>query len=200
MITHTKLLFSSLCFLGVFLIVTVHIFIGVGNDLAEIKDEVVYPAQPKSTFTQLAELTRIAPQPVNKELFKKIPVTPMAGVIEEVNAYRESKGLNTLKSNPQLVVSAQLKANDMTELNYWAHDSPKGKNAGSFMREAGYPQKHWGENLARCFQTAKGIVNAWINSPSHDRVLNGKYTEAAFAMSYNIEDNCYYVAGHFGIR
>lgn len=197
------LLIVSLLLLALTITFNVWLFVYATHIMKDSSsDTTVQPSKTVDVET-LNQINATELEPTTKSNVKvapTVPTTVVVGMLEEVNGYRMSNGLNELREDKRLLASSQLKANDMVEQNYWAHTNPQGRDAASFMKEATYPQVYWGENLARCFQTVKGIVNAWINSPSHNRVLLGDFTEAGFTMAFNAEDNCYYVAGHFGRR
>lgn len=133
------------------------------------------------------------------------PTTPLVikdrvpGALNAINAYRESKGLPKLYLDAQLTISAQMKADDLVEHQYWAHYRD-GKTPWDFFDAAGYKYDRAGENLARCFSSSQDIVNAWIKSPAHEAVLTGNYNDAGFGVAHNDVDHCDYVVGHFGTR
>lgn len=104
-------------------------------------------------------------------------------VIELTNQRRAEAGLAPLKENPVLSDAARRKAADMFAFNYWAHNSPSGRDPWSFFREAGYKYIYAGENLARDFPDADSAVQAWMNSPSHkDNLLSSRYQEIGIAV------------------
>jgi uncharacterized protein YkwD len=39
-----------------------------------------------------------------------------------------------------------------------------------------------GENVAYGFETAQSVVNAWLNSPPHQRAIEGNYTHSGFGV------------------
>lgn len=104
-------------------------------------------------------------------------------VVELVNQERSSRGLPALKFNNFLNESALRKAGDMFAFNYWAHNSPSGREPWAFFKESGYKYLYAGENLARDFPSAEEAVNAWMASPSHrDNILNPKFKEIGLAV------------------
>lgn len=88
-------------------------------------------------------------------------------IIELTNVKRAENGLPPLKSNSKLATAAQAKASDMFSNNYWAHFSPQGKTPWQFIKSVGYRYIYAGENLARDFNDAQSVVNAWMASPTH---------------------------------
>lgn len=104
-------------------------------------------------------------------------------VIEMTNQKRLENGLSPLTINGQLNEAAQRKAGDMFAFNYWAHNSPSGRNPWDFFQEVGYKYLYAGENLARDFMNSSSVVEAWMNSPTHrDNVLNSRYQETGLAV------------------
>ena len=113
-----------------------------------------------------------------------------------INQERADRGLGELKLNDKLNTSAQLKANDMKEFDYWAHDNPNGTEPWHFFKLAGYEYERSGENLAKCFDTPEQTVKAWMNSPTHKDNILGDFTETGFGSYYR--GNCLVVVNHFG--
>ncbi len=104
-------------------------------------------------------------------------------VIALTNQKRAEQGLSPLTVNGKLNEAAQRKAGDMFAFNYWAHSSPSGRNPWAFFLEVGYKYIYAGENLARDFMNSEGVVEAWMNSPTHrDNILNSNYKETGLAV------------------
>lgn len=104
-------------------------------------------------------------------------------LLRDTNAQRVAVGLPALILNDQLSQAARDKANDMFVSNYWAHNSPQGRDPWSFIVAAGYHYIFAGENLARDFGDSQGVVNAWMNSPTHrENIVNSHYQEIGFAV------------------
>ena len=98
------------------------------------------------------------------------------------NDEREQHGLHPLKYSPELAYAAENKARDMINKDYWSHESPDGTTPWYWIESSGYKYSYAGENLARGFTTVDGIMNAWLESPTHRaNVLNNNYTEVGFA-------------------
>ncbi|MGB9706561.1 MAG: CAP domain-containing protein [Microgenomates group bacterium] len=104
-------------------------------------------------------------------------------VIELTNQKRAEQGLEPLTVNDLLNEVAKRKASDMFAFNYWAHTSPSGRDPWSFFKEVGYKYIYAGENLARDFMDSQGVVEAWMNSPTHkDNIVNPNYKEIGVAV------------------
>lgn len=99
------------------------------------------------------------------------------------NAKRQEAGEQPLALNGELSQAAALKAADMFAKNYWAHTSPDGKLPWDFILAAGYKYTIAGENLAKNFNDSKGVVDAWMASPSHrENMLKAGYRDIGFAV------------------
>ena len=104
-------------------------------------------------------------------------------IVELTNQKRAEVGLPALTLDPLLSEAAQRKAGDMFAFNYWAHNSPSGRDPWSFFKEVNYHYLYAGENLARDFADSEGVVSAWMASPTHkDNILNEKYQEIGVAV------------------
>ena len=107
-------------------------------------------------------------------------------LVELTNLSRASAGLASLSVNSKLVSSAQAKAADMLEHDYFAHTSPQGLSPWYWFAQAGYDYSYAGENLAIDFFSSSGVHNAWMASPSHRaNILDPNYTEIGIAAEQN---------------
>ena len=103
-------------------------------------------------------------------------------LVSETNEERLSMNLSELKNNQNLVLAAQMKANDMAEKSYFSHVSPDGKQPWYFLTQAGYDYEVAGENLAVNFVDSKQVHEAWMESPTHKaNILKDNYTEIGIA-------------------
>lgn len=85
-----------------------------------------------------------------------------------------------LEMNAAAQCAARLHSWDMTERNYFAHDTPpEGTKFWDRMAATSFSgHSAWAENLAGA-TTPSGAVNGWLNSPGHCRnMLCGHYVEA----------------------
>lgn len=99
-------------------------------------------------------------------------------VIELTNATREKLGLPALKENAVLNSAAGAKAQDMITNGYFAHTSPTGVTAWTFIKQNGYAYKSAGENLAVHYTTAEGLHEGWMASPTHKaNIVSTKYDD-----------------------
>lgn len=122
-------------------------------------------------------------------------------VIEYTNTERVSHGGAQLKEDEFLTSAAQLKAEDMAEKQYFAHQSPDGVTPWYWLEVAGYEYLRAGENLAVHFNESDKVVRAWMNSPSHrENILNNGYTEIGVGIATSTYDGipAVFVAQFFG--
>lgn len=103
-------------------------------------------------------------------------------LLAETNNERKQNGLDDLKLNAKLTTAAHKKAENMLSVGYWAHNAPDGTTPWHWIESSGYTYVNAGENLARGFNTTEGIVEAWMESPTHRaNILDKDYTEVGFA-------------------
>lgn len=104
-------------------------------------------------------------------------------IIQLTNIQRQAAGVGAVTENALLDQAAAKKAADMFANDYWAHVSPTGTTPWYFYDQVGYKYIYAGENLARDFDTSAGVVDGWINSPSHkDNMLSPNYTDIGVAV------------------
>lgn len=95
--------------------------------------------------------------------------------LDLINEYREQNGITKLKPIANLQKVAKLKAEDLVNNNYFAHNSPKLGTPFELMESQGVEYKIAGENLAGNI-TANKAVEAWINSKTHrENILEEKF-------------------------
>lgn len=100
-----------------------------------------------------------------------------------VNSQRRAIGLTPLAENTKLDQAAMLKAQDMINNGYFAHQSPTGVTPWFWFKKIGYNYKYAGENLAIGFFESSDVYNAWFDSDSHrNNFLSSNYTEVGTAI------------------
>jgi hypothetical protein len=109
--------------------------------------------------------------------------TVISSVVADLaNSERVKESLPLLTYNTTLQAAAQMKANDMSAKNYFAHTSPEGFTPWFWFGKAGYLFYFAGENLAVDFDDSDAVTRAWMKSPTHKaNILNGKFTEIGVA-------------------
>ena len=124
------------------------------------------------------------PPPLRREERREsIPLT-VSGTIRATNEERAKEGLLPFRENALLHTAAGLKVRDMFESQYFAHESPSGRDAGDLGEEVGYRYLRIGENLALGnFLGDVDLVAAWMASPGHRaNILNEKFVEIGVAV------------------
>lgn len=122
-------------------------------------------------------------------------------LLDTTNDVRVANGKDRLNLNSQLTTSAQLKANDMVDKNYWSHVAPDGTQPWHWFEQAGYAYTIAGENLAYGFNTGAEVTTAWMNSEAHKANIMGDYADIGFgiASSGQYQDGAYtVVVAHYG--
>lgn len=109
---------------------------------------------------------------------------PVQELLSLTNQKRAENGLAPLNLDPQLSAAAEGKLADMFAQNYWAHIAPNGTTPWYFIKNSGYEYVYAGENLARGYDSASAVVNAWMDSPTHrDNLLSSNYSDIGFAVA-----------------
>lgn len=92
-----------------------------------------------------------------------------------------------LSWNDTLYLSAMNHAIEMHDFEYFAHYSKDGKNIGERLDAFEYPWQFAGENLGEGQTSFDEVLNDWLKSRSHCRMLmNPNMTEMAVARYKNI--------------
>ena len=130
------------------------------------------------TTDPLAQTASVAGQ-------KKETIT-VRGVIDQTNAARTGQSGIALMHSYKLDASAQSKAEDILNKQYFEHTSPDGKQVGDLVKAQGYDYIKVGENLALgSFVSNADVVTAWMNSPGHrENILDTDYTEIGIGVAY----------------
>jgi hypothetical protein len=107
----------------------------------------------------------------------------LPGTLAELsNDDRADEGIEALSYNETLEDAAQLKADHMSENEYFAHDSPDGVTPWYWFDEAGYEFRFAGENLAVNFSESSSVEEAWMDSKGHrENILDPRFTEIGIA-------------------
>jgi hypothetical protein len=103
-------------------------------------------------------------------------------LIDLTNESRIAYNESPLARNELLDKAAQMKAADMVDHGYFAHNSPTGVTPWHWFKEAGYTFLYAGENLAINFVDAQAVRDAWLASPKHrENLLDIKFEEIGMA-------------------
>lgn len=124
------------------------------------------------------------------------------GIIANTNEERTSRGFGSLSGSTQLSASAQVKAQDILDRQYFEHTAPDGTELSDLVDNQNYEYVRIGENLALgTFKDDADVVTAWMNSPGHRaNILEGKYTEIGIGIASGTYEGKQVVVAvqHFG--
>lgn len=105
-------------------------------------------------------------------------------LLEATNLQRTDNMRSNLVLDNELQTAAQAKAEDMVARDYWAHQTPDGKQPWQFLTTVGYQYQTAGENLAFGFDTANAVTNAWMHSDEHRaNLLDTTYSQVGFGVA-----------------
>lgn len=113
-----------------------------------------------------------------------------AEILSLVNTHRESLGLSEL--TPLSIVSnvADTHTNYMIETGKVSHDNFS-ERSQNLIENA--KAKSVGENVAYGFSSAKGVVNGWLNSDGHRKIIeNPNYTHFGISTESNNNGRNYF--------
>ena len=110
-------------------------------------------------------------------------------ILELINEYRLSLGLNTL-SDMTVVKSVAFSHtdymvinNEVSHANFYVRSDYLKANAGA---------SRVSENVAYGYSSAQSVVNAWLKSDAHRAVIEGDFTNFDIAAEVNSEGKWYY--------
>ena len=111
-------------------------------------------------------------------------------IISLVNAHRTSLGLSALSTLNIVSGVADGHTDYMIEVGALSHDN-FAERAQILMEQAG--AKTVGENVGYGYNTAEGVVNAWIASDGHRKIMeNPDYTHFGISTDSNTENRNYF--------
>ncbi len=117
------------------------------------------PSTP--TVTSAAAPPPTVPTPVE---------TPPTGDFGSMlNAVRASNGAGSVTYDARLGAAAAGHANDMLRNGFFSHTGSNGSSVGDRVTAAGYQWRTVGENIARGQPDEEAVLQAWVNSPGHQR-------------------------------
>ena len=121
-------------------------------------------------------------------------------VIRLTNKYRRKQGLRRLKADSKLSNAAQGHADDMDNVGrYLGHKSSDGRDFEARIDEAGYDWRSIRENVASGQQSARDVVQGWIESPGHRaNILSDDITEIGIGFSVDDDTGRTYWVQKFG--
>ncbi|MEK7555589.1 MAG: CAP domain-containing protein [Patescibacteria group bacterium] len=142
------------------------------------------------------------PPPLRSDSQEEQSFLTRLGVIKFTNIERVKAGLSPLKENAGLDISSSIKAKDLLDKQYFAHESPSGIGVADLAERAGYGFILIGENLALGnFKDDQALVQAWMDSPGHRaNILNTKYKDIGVSVIKGMFEGrtTWFAVQHFG--
>ncbi len=93
-------------------------------------------------------------------------------VLALVNDERDKAGCDPVAEESHLDQAAQGHSDDMSQRDYFSHDTPEGESFADRITAAGYP-KPGAENIAKGATSADQVMRMWMNSSGHRKnILN----------------------------
>lgn len=158
----------------------------------------------------IKELQVSLPGPLKKTVDESTPTKQVSftsitqkEILDSTNIGRsQNGGFSPLTLNQKLNLSAKAKLDDMFNLNYFEHTSPRGVVLSDLANEENYEYILIGENLAMGnFSSGSEIVDEWMKSPGHRaNILNKQFTEIGIAVKQGEYDGktVWMAVQHFG--
>lgn len=116
-------------------------------------------------------------------------------LVNEARALGDQYGVQpALNHDAELSKIAQIKAEDMAENGYFAHESPTYGNPSKMMTDFGYSWMTSAENIARGQTTAEHVVDGWIKSEGHYKnLMGGIFTQIGTGYAVDANGQTYWV-------
>ena len=110
-------------------------------------------------------------------------------LLDEVNAYRVSVGLNPLQIIEHISYKSSEHNDYMLATHTVTHEGFEERKSNLQEVLGAY---RVGENVAYAYSSAQSTVNAWVNSPSHKANLEGDYTHFGASIKTDEQGRKYY--------
>jgi uncharacterized protein YkwD len=106
-----------------------------------------------------------------------------------VNEHRASLQLDPIKLDRSLATAhAVVHTEHMIAMDQLSHDNYAQRSQALIQNGA----VSVGENVALGYTTAVAVVNAWLNSPGHKRVIEGDYSHSGFGIIQDFRGTYYF--------
>lgn len=100
-----------------------------------------------------------------------------------LNGLRVNRGLSTLNYDARLDAAAEKYAIEQASIGGLSHTGVDGSSVYDRIVAEGYNPSGWAENLAKGQQSQEEVLQAWINSPGHNRNLNAGLEDFAIGVA-----------------
>lgn len=103
-------------------------------------------------------------------------------ILNLINKERTSVGVKPLILNEKLNKLAKIKSNDMSQNNYFGHNSSTLGSPFNLIKKDNIKYLTAGENIAKGQKTPLEVVSSWMNSSGHRKnILNPNFQEMGIA-------------------
>lgn len=111
-----------------------------------------------------------------------------AAFLQLINQYRSSNGLGELSISGTLTDAAEYHSVEMATYGYFSHTAPDGTTVEQNLRNWGYPDPTFGENIVASVETAAAAFDTWKNSaPHNENMLRGEFGAIGIARHYDAD-------------
>ncbi|WP_108424783.1 CAP domain-containing protein [Flagellimonas amoyensis] len=110
-------------------------------------------------------------------------------ILDLVNAYRSSKGLNTLEFDDIAYDYAEQHTEEMISAGHISHDNFNIRSS-NLAQEA--RANYVSENVGKSYTSAAAIVQAWIKSDTHRKVMEGDFLYTAVSVKADGSGTLYF--------
>lgn len=115
-------------------------------------------------------------------------------IARQINVRREDRDHSRLRCHRQLDRAAERHARHMAAVGKIGHEGIGDGTPGQRIRAAGYDGS-WGEVLAAGYTSANGVVEGWMHSRPHRKVImNGRYTHVGVGHAVGADGRMYFAA------
>jgi uncharacterized protein YkwD len=84
-----------------------------------------------------------------------------------INQFRSQNNLPTLSIDARLMAAAEGHSLDMAQHNFFAHEGSEGASVGDRLTRQEYAWNFYAEDLGCGYDSAKAVVQGWLDSPTH---------------------------------
>ena len=139
------------------------------------RDEI--PVEPDTNFS------------VDLNLANKTDWQMANSILVLINDHRSKLDLEPIQLDRKLATAyAVLHTEYMIDNERISHDG-YGQRSQALLQEGA---QSVGENVARGYRSAEDVVNAWLNSATHKRVIEGDYTHSGFGVMQDYRGTYYF--------
>ncbi len=162
-----------------------------GDYIGAVSQKYVKPIYPSSSSTSSSSSTGNTSQTQTTDTAEL--TADEKEVFNLINVQRKNNGLQELKIDSEVQRVARIKAQDMNDNNYFAHESPIYGTPFQMLTSFKISYKTAGENIAGNSSNS-AAVTAWMNSSGHKaNILNSAYNYTGLGVVSNSKYGKLYV-------